>query len=114
MEITRIVAACLLLCAALCQLAAQNPTATLVGTVKDPTGSLVPTNEIRKALTDQRGEFTVPNLAPGIYDVDVSKPGFRFLHEAGLGCSWNNRLAWSFVWISVRWPRRSRSGLPLR
>ena len=76
------------------QLGAQNPTATLVGTVTDPTGSAVMaakvevrnsgTNEARKLETDQRGEFTVPNLPPGIYDVSISHPGFRNLHETGL------------------------------
>jgi hypothetical protein len=76
------------------QLGAQNPTATLVETVTDPTGSAVMaakvevrnsgTNEVRKLETDQRGEFTVPNLPPGIYDVSISHPGFRTLHETGL------------------------------
>ena len=76
------------------QLGAQNPTATLVGTVTDPTGSVVVaaevevrnsgTNEVRKVETGQRGEFTVPNLAPGIYDVSISQAGFRTLHETGL------------------------------
>jgi hypothetical protein len=42
------------------------------------------TNEVRKAETDARGEFTVPNLAPGIYDVNISQPGFRALRETGL------------------------------
>src|SRR5690349_16611314 len=80
--------------AALGQLGAQNPTATLVGTVTDPTGSAMMaakvevrnsgTNEVRKVETDQRGEFTVPNLAPGIYDVSISQTGFRALHETGL------------------------------
>src|SRR5579864_5874357 len=79
---------------ALGQLSAQNPTATLVGTVTDPTGSAVMaakvevrnsgTNEVRKAETDHRGEFTVPYLAPGIYDVSISQTGFRMLHETGL------------------------------
>jgi hypothetical protein len=66
------------------QLGAQNPTATLVETVTDPTGSAVMaakvevrnsgTNEVRKLETDQRGEFTVPNLPPGIYDVNIFSP----------------------------------------
>ena len=78
--------------AALGQLEAQ--TATLVASVTDPTGSAViaakveirnsGTNEVRKAQTDQRGEFTAPDLAPGIYDVSITHPGFRTLHETGL------------------------------
>jgi hypothetical protein len=76
------------------QLSAQNPTATLVGVVTDPTGGVVGaaavevrnsgTNEVRKAESDQQGEFIVSNLAPGIYEVSISKAGFRTLHETGL------------------------------
>lgn len=88
------VATALLFCATFCKLGAQVPTATLVGTVMDPSGALVTgakievrhsgTNEIRKAQSDQRGEFTVPNLSPGIYNVSIAKDGFRTLEETGL------------------------------
>ena len=66
----------LLFCLPLGRLAAQTPTATLVGTVLDPTGAVVTaagvevrnsgTNEVRKAVTDRRGTFTVPDLAAGL------------------------------------------------
>src|SRR5580704_2749400 len=88
------VATGLAFCATLGQLAAQNPSATLVGNVTDPAGLAVigakvevrntATNEVRNAQTDQRGEFTAPDLAPGIYDVSISQAGFRALHETGL------------------------------
>jgi hypothetical protein len=42
------------------------------------------TNEVRKMETDERGEFTAPNLAAGYYTVTISKEGFRVLSEAGL------------------------------
>jgi hypothetical protein len=83
-----------LLCLAACPLAAQNPTAALVGTVVDPAGAVIQgaqveirnsdTNELRKADTNAKGEFTIANLAPGTYDVTVSREGFRTLHETGL------------------------------
>jgi hypothetical protein len=83
----------LLFCAA-CALWGQTPTATVVGTVKDPTGLAVMaakvevrnsgTNEVWKVETDQRGEFTVADLTPGIYAVSISQPGFRTLYETGL------------------------------
>jgi hypothetical protein len=73
---------------------AQNPTATLVGSVTDPSGSMVvgakveirnsATNEVRKVQSDQKGEFLAPNLAPGTYEVNVSKEGFRTLRQAHL------------------------------
>jgi hypothetical protein len=42
------------------------------------------TNEVRKTDSDSKGEFTMPNLAPGIYDVSIAKDGFRTLRESGL------------------------------
>src|SRR5580704_2150040 len=84
----------LLLCAALGTLTAQTPTATLVGTVLDPAGAAVQgakvevrdtgTNEVRSITSDQKGEFTVPHLNPGIYTVNVTKEGFQVLSEKGL------------------------------
>jgi hypothetical protein len=78
----------------LCKLFAQDPAATLMGTIVDASGSLVAgakveirntaTNEIRKTEADEKGEFTALNLAPGFYDVTVSKSGFRTLHETNL------------------------------
>jgi hypothetical protein len=80
-----------LLCALLL---AQTPTATLVGTVYDSSGAVVPhaslavkntdTNEVRKTLSSERGEFTIPNLAPGSYDVTTVKEGFRPRRETGI------------------------------
>jgi hypothetical protein len=67
---------------------AQNPTATLVGTVRDASGAIVvrntDTRDIRKAVAESKGEFTIPNLAPGPYEVTVSKPGFRPVHETNI------------------------------
>src|SRR5690349_8781095 len=78
----------------LCNLCAQDPAATLIGSVVDASGSLVAgarveirntaTNEIRKTECDEKGEFTAPNLAPGLYDITVSKDGFRLLRETNL------------------------------
>jgi hypothetical protein len=98
--------AVLLASAALGRLGAQNPTATLVGIVTDPTGSVVmaakvevrrsETNEVRKVETDQRGEFTVPNLETGIYEVSIFKAGFRTLHETGLELHLNQQARMKF------------------
>ena len=73
---------------------AQLSTATLVGQVVDATAAGVPaasvavrqadTNELRQAQSDANGEFTIPNLGPGIYAVTVKKQGFRTLEERGL------------------------------
>jgi len=73
---------------------AQTPAGGMVGRVLDPAGATVPeatvqirnveTNQVREAKTDGRGEFTVPNLLPGNYEVAVEKEGFRRLERKGL------------------------------
>jgi outer membrane receptor protein involved in Fe transport len=89
------IAAALLFCVALStKLGAQNPTATLVGITTDPSGAVVvgamveirnvATNGLRKAQSDAKGEFIVPNLAPGYYDITVAKDGFRTLRQTNL------------------------------
>jgi outer membrane receptor protein involved in Fe transport len=87
-------AAVLLSLAAAFVLPGQNPTATLVGAVTDSSGAAVAaarlevrhieTNELRHSASDVKGEFTVPDLAPGPYEITVSREGFRTIHETGL------------------------------
>ena len=91
---TRIRRAVVWVCLTLGTLIAQNPTATLVGTVRDATGAVVldaalevrntDTGDIRRAVAAARGEFTVPNLRPGPYEVTVSKAGFRTVRETNI------------------------------
>ncbi len=73
---------------------AQSPTATLVGRVFDATGALIPgaeiqvrnidTGEVRRAITATEAEYTVPNLPPGVYEVTITKTGFKTLREEKL------------------------------
>ena len=73
---------------------AQNPTGSVVGTLRDATGALVPgasvkvrnvdTNAIRQAFSGGGGQFTIPNLNPGHYDLSVEKAGFNILRETGV------------------------------
>src|SRR5579862_3434856 len=66
---------------------AQEIFATLVGTVTDPSGAVIPNamvtvhnNEsgidVRAVTTDGSGNFTVTNLAAGNYTIIVKSPGF--------------------------------------
>jgi outer membrane receptor protein involved in Fe transport len=65
---------------------AQVNTGTLTGTVKDTSGAVVPdamvtvrntaTGATRVVQTASDGVYTVPGLAPTLYDVTVSKTGF--------------------------------------
>ena len=84
--------ALILLCAG--SLLAQSPTATLVGRIIDPSGASVPgarvstvnanTGERRFADSGQDGEYAIPSLAPGAYELTVEAQGFRPVNRTGL------------------------------
>lgn len=68
-------------------LSAQAPTGEIAGTVFDATGGAVPNASIkvknsatafeRSLVTNQSGQYTVPSLAAGAYEMRVEAPGFR-------------------------------------
>src|ERR1700739_3812317 len=77
---------------ALCSLPIYSQTANtgaIAGTVSDPSGALVATaalvvksqatQEERDLTTDAEGNFSVPFLTPGKYDLTVRAPGFETL-----------------------------------
>jgi len=61
-------------------------TATLAGTVTDPTGAVVPnasvtvrslaTNTTRETVSDSAGAYVVPSLQPGDYEIRTTAAGF--------------------------------------
>ncbi len=65
---------------------AQQITATLTGTIADPNGAVVPgatvsaksneTGQIKNAVTNDQGIYTITFLPPGTYDITVEKTGF--------------------------------------
>jgi hypothetical protein len=65
----------------------QGTTGSVVGTVKDPSGAHVAgamvnvrnqaTNIARSTITNQDGDYNLPLLPPGTYEVSVQLPGFR-------------------------------------
>ena len=67
---------------------------TLVGTVQDATGAVVPgsevsitnqgTGETRQSATDAAGAYNFANVSPGIYDVHVTASGFRAFTSTGV------------------------------
>jgi Carboxypeptidase regulatory-like domain/TonB-dependent Receptor Plug Domain len=73
---------------------AQETTAGLQGTVKDPQGLLVSKAVIeltstsligsKKVETDATGYYRFANLPPGAYTIVVTAPGFRTLKQTGL------------------------------
>ena len=66
---------------------AQKDTGSIVGTVKDPSGAVVPGAKVTvtdvergqafTTTTDTAGEFVASNLRVGKYTVTVEKPGFK-------------------------------------
>ncbi len=68
-------------------LPAQTFRGELKGTVVDSTGASLPetkvaalnkeTGLVRSTLTSSSGEFSIPDLPPGIYAVSATKPGFQ-------------------------------------
>lgn len=70
---------------------AQEVTGTIVGTVRDASGAVVPgatvsINDqqksnlaVRTLTTGDNGEFNAPNLQPGVYQITVTAPNFKKL-----------------------------------
>src|SRR5256886_6334933 len=73
---------------------AQLPTGTILGTVKDASGALVPgatvtaqnveTGTSRSILTDETGAYRLAALPVGRYDLRVELSGFKSATQRGL------------------------------
>src|SRR5689334_2899018 len=80
-------------------LQAQVLYGSLVGTVTDQSGAVVPkaqikatnpaTGEVREATTDDEGRYTIGNVVPGTYNVQVSAPGFQSVTTTGINATIN-------------------------
>jgi len=76
---------------------AQETTAGLQGSIKDPSGALIANATIevtspamigsRKVATDGAGVFRIAALPPGTYTLTVSAPGFRTYKGSGIELS---------------------------
>ncbi len=85
---TLIVAAAMILSFSISSFA-QEVTGTIVGTVRDSNGAAVVgatvtiidaqknNNAVRSLTTNSNGEFSAPNLLPGVYQVSVEAPNFK-------------------------------------
>ena len=72
----------------------QTITGTLVGTVKDPTGAVLPgvsvkltrvdTAQVREMVTDERGDFRFVQLGVGVYQLDTELTGFKTDVRSGI------------------------------
>ncbi len=74
-------------------LGAQN-FGEITGTVSDSTGAVMTgaavtvvstaTNQTRRAITNETGNYSVPFLVPSLYDVRVESPGFKVATRKGV------------------------------
>src|SRR5262245_5026318 len=72
----------------------QIPTAQITGVVSDPTGAVVPgaqmtivntgTGVKRNSVSNDSGNYTVPLLDPGNYELTTTKDGFRPISRSGI------------------------------
>jgi len=84
----------------------QSFTATISGTVKDPSGAVLPGVEItasnsatafsRTVITNERGEFVLPLLPVGTYQVKAELPGFKTGIREGVLLQVDQRVAVNF------------------
>ena len=82
--------------------AAQETRGTIVGTVRDVSGGVLPgitvvvtsegMNLSNETVTNARGSFEFPYLLPGTYTVVVQADGFRKFTQTGLQLTVNNRV----------------------
>jgi hypothetical protein len=73
---------------------AQSTNATINGVVLDTSGASVPKAEVQiinddtgvvyPTAANNEGVYSVPNLSPGRYHIQVSKPGFKTLIKPGI------------------------------
>lgn len=73
---------------------AQVSTASVSGEVEDASGARIPavaikllnlqTGNANTAATDDRGEFLLPGVLPGLYSMQVQRDGFAAVHLTGL------------------------------
>jgi hypothetical protein len=76
-------------------LAQGASTATIAGVVRDPSGGVLPgvtveaaspalIEKVRSTVTDERGQYRLPELRPGMYTVTFTLPGFSTLKREGI------------------------------
>src|SRR6266571_3796956 len=84
----------LFVCSIGCATVWGQATAQISGTVKDASGALIPGVEVaamqtatgirRTAITNERGDYILPNLPVGPYRIEASLTGFRTFVQTGI------------------------------
>ncbi len=81
---------------------AQGITGSFAGTVTDPSGAAIPdasiqvtrveTGEVRSVKSSESGSYSIPQLAPGTYTVQVTKAGFGAFEQTGIVLNIDQRI----------------------
>jgi carboxypeptidase family protein len=84
---------------------AQN--AELSGVIRDPAGLVVPgarvvvqsadTAATRTVSSNQQGEYSVPALLPGLYNITIEATGFKTIHQNGVKAEVGQRARLDFL-----------------
>src|SRR5436853_2330377 len=92
----------------------QSTQGTILGTVRDTSGSVIASADIkitsieegasRTGASNELGDYLASNLKPGRYRIEVQKAGFKL----GVTMTFSSWLARSFVRISSWWSAKSR------
>ncbi|MGB2632964.1 MAG: carboxypeptidase-like regulatory domain-containing protein, partial [Candidatus Acidiferrum sp.] len=103
-SISHLVVLALLLLGAAFLTSAQE--ATIVGTVTDPSGSVVPnvtvtitntkTGAVRTMTTNDVGQYVAPGLSNGTYDLKAESSGFKVEESKGVVLNVNDRVRVDF------------------
>ncbi|MBI4464526.1 MAG: carboxypeptidase regulatory-like domain-containing protein, partial [Acidobacteria bacterium] len=98
-------------------LRAQEPDGMLRGTVRALQGAPiagavvtaknVATGQSQQANTNAQGQFEIPRLVPGSYEVDVARPGFGSRQERGVRLSAGQSVTLDFVLESAGEPSQA-------
>ena len=88
------------------RISAQTTSGVMTGVIADSTGAVIPGAEItitnqgtgstRTTATDAGGYYIVPQLPPGIYQIDVSKQGFAAEKRTGVQLEVNQSVTLDF------------------
>lgn len=84
----------------------QTETATIYGSVSDPTGAVVPSAAVRlidfdrgintEVATGNSGFYRLTNVRPGHYEMEVEKTGFKLLRLTGVTVNVQDNLEQNF------------------
>ena len=93
---------CLLICLISVSLGAQVTSGTIFGRVKDTSDAYIPgatvtvrspqTGVARTVTTGDSGDFVVPNMPPGTYNITIEAQGFKQLDTKGIALSAADKL----------------------